>query len=59
VESGFANIYDVRIVYLLGAGENEDATQIGFRGLFSCVGASTIGTVLNVAVRDYCQTGPP
>jgi hypothetical protein len=57
MESSYANIYVITVTHLRGAGEGNDAAQIGLRAIFWGAEAYTIRTILKAVICNYCYSG--
>src|SRR5713101_2505471 len=53
MKSHLADIQDISITHLRGAGEGNDAAQICFRAIFWSDGVYTIRTALKAVARNY------
>src|SRR5260370_38164008 len=58
MKSHLADIHDVSIINLRGAGEASDAAQIGFRAILWGDGGYPIRAVRQAVCRNYCRPGP-
>src|SRR5216684_894498 len=56
MKSHLADIQVISIIYLRGAGEGNDAAQIGFRAIFWRDEVYTIRTVLKAVIWNYCYS---